>query len=103
MCGALRRQTDPARRPIVEYRSALRPLDHRDRIRRWLIQTRVDPGHTFETIEVVVLDGQPAPIAVVQDKRRAVHTGGHAECLGDPFYQLGLSSSELTLERDDVP
>ena len=34
----------------------------------------------------------------MQDKRRAVHTGGHAECLGDPFDQLGLSSSELTLD-----
>src|ERR1700682_3329603 len=65
--------------PAFQHAGALRPFDHGDGVGGWLIKTGSDPANPSEPVEVVVLDGQPPPVPVMQDKGRAVHAGRHAE------------------------
>src|ERR1700694_1393014 len=95
-------QPDTDRRPVVEHVGAIGPLDDGDRVGRRLIQTRVHPGHPIQTIEVVMLDGEAALVAVVQDEGWTVHAARDAERLCDALHQLRLPRTEITFERDDI-
>src|SRR5207302_7412502 len=95
-------ETDPDRCPIVEHLGALGPLDDGDGIRRGLVQPGVDPGHSFETIEVVMLDWKAPRVTVMQDEGRAVHGAGDLERLGDSSDELRLSRPKLSLQGDHV-
>src|SRR5439155_20803748 len=60
------------------------------------------PGQALEAMAVVMHEGQTAPMAVMKDKCRTVHTARDAECLGEPLDPLPVSGPELSLQRDDV-
>src|SRR6266550_5666928 len=98
----LARQPDADRRPVVEHAGAVRPLDDGDGVGRRFIEPGVDPCHSVQTIEIVVVDRDTALVVVVQNKGRAVHAAGDAQRLRDALYQLRFSRAEVTFERDDV-